>query len=233
MSIITFKIQRWTISAAIGVMLVIAALALAGNGLFGATLASADDETLYFAFVAVAGADATDGIVPRLGTNGAGVFNPKTGEAAGGGTFEMFDLAPPGVPKPQLRSAKWEIKRLIEWTPCSSPDNCTTPGGTTYGNIIAGVADFEVDIKYAEGRKLKGVVLRVICNIGFAGIINIDSTTGNTLPEGYFITIPDPVLGTLEFKPLSPNIGITHIGVDPDLNFALDDNDDDDDDDDD
>ena len=197
-------------------------------GCSGGVSVEADDadDVRFFSFVAVTGADAVDGVFPRLGMNGAGVFDPDTGEASGGGTFEIFDGAPEG-PKPSLRSAEWEVKRVIEWTPCAPPDTCTTPGDTTFGNITAGVVDLEVDVKLDSGQEIEGLTLKLICNIGFAGIINKDAD--GPLPEGYFLIIPDlGDLGTLEFKPLSPILGITHIGVDPGVDIELDDDDDDD-----
>ena len=221
-------------STAVVGLLIVAAIVWGVNSLAGASPALADDDALFFSFVAVTGAGPTDGTVPLMGMNGAGLFDPDTGAAAGGGTFEIFDGGAPGLPKPSLRSAKWEAKRVIKWTPCTPPGTCTTPGGdTTFGHITPGVVELEVDVKLDSGPKLKGLVLRLICNIGFAGIINKDPGTGDPFPEGYFITIPDPDLGTLEFKPLSPIVGITHIGRDPGLDFEVDGDDDHDDDDDD
>lgn len=172
---------------------------------------------LVFSFVALSEADSDDGRIHRLGMNGSGGFDPDTNRLYGGGTFEHLDFAAPGLPKPILRSAKWVAKRVVKFTPCMPPDTCATPEsiGPTYGHITAGVLDLEVDVKYDGGLELKGVVLKVICNIGFAGIINKSPVSGDPFPEGYLITIPDPDFGTLEFKPLSPPIGITHIGPQP------------------
>jgi len=94
------------------------------------------------------------------------------------------------------------------------PDTCTTPGDETYGHIRPGVVEFEVDLYPADGEKITGM-LTVICNVGFAGIVNKDPATGDPRPDGYFLTFADAELGTLEFKPLEPIIGITHIGVIP------------------
>ena len=177
---------------------------------------------LFFSFVALSEADSNDGKIHRLGMNGSGVFNPVTGTVKGGGTFEHLDFGVPGLPKTLLRSAEWEAKRVLKFTPCLPPDTCTTPEGIgpTYGHITPGVLDLEVDITYDGGLELKGVVLKVICNIGFAGIINKNPVSGDPFPEGYLITLPDPDFGTLEFKPLSPVIGITHIGTLP-LGFTV------------
>jgi hypothetical protein len=165
-----------------------------------------------FALVALTGADTTDGRVHRIGLQGSGVFHPHSKTVRGGGSFEYFDAGPPGVPKPILGSATWRARKVIKFTSCVPGYTCTTPGGTTAGRITPSVVDMAVDIAFNEGPKIKGAWFRLICNVGFAGIINIDPDTGEPLPEGYFLTFTHPDYGTLEFKPLDPIIGITHIG---------------------
>jgi hypothetical protein len=190
-------------------------IVVGGNYLAGASPAFAQDALRYFSFVAVTEADAGDDKVHRIGGGGSGVFDADTGWVRGGGTFEHFDFGAPGVPKPSLGTVKWEAKRVVSFTPCTPPDTCTTPGDQTYGYIRPGVIELEADLYFSGGQTTTDAMLTIICNIGFAGIVNKDPVTGAALPEGFFITFTDPEFGTLEFKPLDPIIGITHIGVIP------------------
>jgi len=192
----------------------LAAAVVGGSYLVGASPAAAEDSVRYFTFVALTRADAGDDKKHTIGGGGSGVFDADTGWVRGGGTFEHFDFGAEGVPKPHLGSMKWEATRVVSFTPCTPPDTCTTPGETTYGHITAGVVELEVDLYPAGGEKIAGT-LTVICNVGFAGIVNKDPASGDPLPEGYFLAFTHPELGAVEFKPLDPIIGVTHIGVIP------------------
>ncbi len=209
-------LDRHTRRTCVGVMaMLLLGAFLGGNYFAGVTPALAGNNMRYFAFVAVTAADTNDGKMHRIGGGGSGVFDPDTGWVRAGGTFEHFDFGAPGLPKPSLGTAKWQAKRVVKFTPCTPPRTCTTKNGATYGHITPGVVELEVDL-YFDGRpRITGAMLKVICNIGFAGIVNKDPATGESLPEGYFLTFTDPDAGTLTFKPLKPIIGITHIGVMP------------------
>ena len=214
------KSRQWLAITVVIAALLIAAMVWGVNHVAGAPPVLADDEKIFFAFVAIAEADPTDGVVPRIGTSGIGVFDPEDGKVEGGGTFEMFDFGASRVPKPRLRSAKWEAKRVLDWRPCTTPGACTG-SDATYGRINPGVIELEVNIKFDGGKKIKGLTMTLICKVGAAGITPVDPATGDLLPEGFFLTIPDPDFGMLEFVPLDPTVGITHIGPDPGFNFDL------------
>ncbi len=76
----------------------------------------------------------------------------------------------------------------------------------TYGRIAASILELQIDLLPDLGpvRKVEGVALRLICNIGAAGI-----TTGE--PESFVLTVPGAPFGP--FQPLSPVVGLTHISV--------------------
>lgn len=211
-----FKGQiRLTKRVVIGLLLMAATIVWGGNYLANASPVLAGNNVRYFAVVAVTEAEADDGQIQRIGLAGNGTFDPDTGWVRGGGTFEQFDFGASGLPKPALGSAKWVIRRVVEFTPCMPPDTCTTSNGVTAGHITPGVIDFAVDLHFDDGRTIRRARLKLICNVGFAGIINKDPDTGDPLPEGYFLTFTDPDYGLLEFKPLDPVLGLTHIGYIP------------------
>lgn len=195
--------------------LLIAAIISGGSYLFRTSSALAGNNVRYVTFVALTQADTKDGKVHRVGMNGSALFDPDTGWVNGGGTLEHFDFGAKGLPKPSLGTAKWKVTRFLKFTACTPPDNCKSPKGTTYGHIVAGVVDLELDLYFDGGRKVTGATLTVICNVGFAGIINKDPATGASLPEGYFLTFKHPDFGVLRFKPLKPIMGVTHIGFMP------------------
>lgn len=211
-----FKSQyRFVKRAGLAVTLMLATLLTGGNYLADASPVMAGNNVRYFAFVAVAEAESDDEMIHRIGTNGSGTFDPDTGWIRAGGSFEWFDFAAEGVPKPSLGSAKWVVSRLIKWTPCEPPDTCSAADGDTAGHITPGVIDLEVDIHFDDGRKIRRAQLKLICNVGFAGLINKDPETGDNLPEGFFLSFREPEMGMMEFKPLDPVLGLTHIGYIP------------------
>lgn len=206
---------RLTNRVAITLLVMIAVVLFGGTYLANASPVTAGNNVRYFAFVAVDQADTNDGKIHRIGMAGSGTFDPDTGWVRGGGSFEWFDFGAEGLPKPSLGSAKWVISRIVKWTPCVPPDTCSSANGATAGHITPGVIEAEVDIHFDDGRKVRRAQLKLICNVGFAGLINKDPDTGETLPEGYFLTFREPGLGLLEFEPLDPVLGLTHIGYIP------------------
>jgi hypothetical protein len=190
-------------------------MAWGGKQLVGASTASAGNNVRFFAYVAFTEAETDDGMVHRVGMNGSGGFDPDTGWVRAGGSFEHFDFGAEGLPKPALGSGKWQATKLLSFTPCTPPDTCTAVADSTAGNITPGVADLEVDLFLEGGPTINQARLRIICNVGFAGIQNIDPETKEPLPEGYFLSFEHPEFGNLEFKPLDPILGLTHIGYIP------------------
>ena len=202
-------------SVVLTTVLLVAAIAWGGTHLVGASTASAGNNVRFFAYVAITEAETNDGVVHRVGMNGSGSFDPDTGWVRAGGSFEHFDFGAEELPKPALGSGKWQATKLMSFTPCTPPDTCTAVADTTAGHITPGVADLEVDLFLDGGPTISQARLRIICNVGFAGIVNIDPETEEPLPEGYFLSFEHPEFGNLEFEPLDPVSGLTHIGYIP------------------
>ncbi|MEE8157849.1 MAG: hypothetical protein V3T78_00580 [Dehalococcoidia bacterium] len=170
---------------------------------------------MFFSFVAINAADSDDGVDHRLVLAGAGILDPEGGKPAGGGDWVHF--TPDGS---VIDFGTWTVKNVLDFRPCT-PDTCETGiGSFTFGNFRPGVLTVEVNLESNEVGEIEGLTLTIVCNIFSASIFNKDPVTGATLPEGYFLTIPDGIGGTLEFKPLGPPpVGLTFIGVDPGVNL--------------
>lgn len=150
--------------------------------------------TSIFTFVSLSKANTLDGVDHRLVAHGRGTFSPSGVE--GGGGFVHFDNAPAGTPKPVLAAGTWEAKRVVNFAPY----------GTASG-VLAGILDMDVELNRADpSPAVIPAKLRLVCNIGFAGI-----STGQL--EGWFMSIPGtPFVKTGpggQFKPLDPNVGLT------------------------
>ncbi len=120
----------------------------------------------------------------------------------------VFNQAAAGVPKPILLSGTWKATTFVSYT---NTNAAGVPFGS-YGHIQAGILVLLVDLHLDSGTVISGATLRLICNIGAAGV-----STGEA--EGYKLTIPGTLFG--EFTPvLVPNaaggttpFGITHLST--------------------
>jgi hypothetical protein len=182
-----------------------AALIIAAIACGVSATARATDGQLHFTLVAVNGAPATNGVKHTLVLSGYGTFSSDSVE--GGGTYAHFDGASP-VPKTMLGSGEWKATKVLRWTPAE--------GGATVGRVNPGVLDLRVDIIPDQGPVIKGATLRINCNVGFAGIKNKDPDTGESLAEGYWLTIPGsafhgPSTAIGPFVPKDPIFGVTEI----------------------
>ncbi len=133
----------------------------------------------------------------RIAVNAAGFFIPEAGVVLpnGGGTFVHFDNATP-VPKRIIAFGKWRPESFVSYDL-----------GPPYGTWRDGPGerpDDDRDPVPAGGATISGVTLKLICNIGPAGI-----TTGQ--PEGFVLTVPGTP--TLMFVPDVVPAGITTISV--------------------
>ena len=182
------------ISVVIVVILLTVAMAVGGISLFGPEPSLANDgnpgqRILRFVAVSDAGTDAT-GIHHRIAMTGDGKFTSNHVNA--NGSFVHWDQNTAGPGLNILASGTWKSRKVLSYT----------RGFGTAGNIDSGILEMEVDL-FPEGGPRTTAVLRLICNIGFAGI-----ATGE--PEGYVLDIPS---AGLTFNPLVPALGLTHISV--------------------
>ncbi len=172
------------------------------------SLAGAAEGHLHFILVAADVAPDTDGVKPLLVISGNGSFT--SGWVKGGGGYTYVDVATE-VPKTILSTGTWKATEVLKWTP--------SEGGATYGRVRPGVLDLRIDLMPEQGPVIKGATLRINCNVGLAGIKNKDPDTpdtGETLAEGFWLTIPDtanfgPTGSVGQFVPMDPIIGVTEI----------------------
>ncbi|MFN2467168.1 MAG: hypothetical protein ABR521_03420 [Gaiellaceae bacterium] len=126
------------------------------------------------------------GVQPRMAINAALTFRPQQRLVAGGGNWVLFDWARPATPQRMLASGRLTARQFVNWD---------TRGLSAVGTVQPGLLDLQADFEGLQS----GVALRIICNVGPAGV-----QTGE--PEGYRATTTQ--YGT--FEPLSPSLGITH-----------------------
>jgi len=160
-----------------------------------ATPAAAQGQRWY-SFVVVNKGKTVGGVDHRLVMTGAGLFDAQAGTVDGGGNFLHFDNAPPGTPKPILGVGRWRPKKILNYEKLIG----------SFGRIAAGALVLSVDLLPDLGpvRRIEGATLRIVCNIGPAGL-----STGE--PEGVVLTIPGADFSP--FVPQDPVAGLTHLSV--------------------
>ncbi len=183
----------------------IVALLFAGMVLGLNSFARAAEGQLNFILVAVDVAPDINGVKPILILSGHGTFT--SGAVIAGGLYTYADGATE-IPKTILSTGTWKATEVLKWTPAE--------GGATYGRVHPGVLDLRVDLMPEQGPVIKGATLRINCNVGLAGIKNKDPNTGETLAEGYWLTIPatatfGPTRAIGQFVPKDPILGVTEI----------------------
>jgi len=124
---------------------------------------------------------------PTIAVNICGNFKPDAGWIKGGGNWILLNWPGGSGTATELGSGLWRPTELVDYQ---------TDFGPTAGLIQASIVDLLADF---EGLA-SDVPMRIICNIGPAGIM-----TGE--PEGWKATIPP--YG--EFVPIG--VGITHTSV--------------------
>ncbi len=144
-------------------------------------------------FVAFSQARTVGGVQHRVGMNGKVLFNPEKERVRGGGNFVHFNNAAPGTPKPILATGLWEADEFVSWD----------HNVGTYDHINASILQLDITL-LPDGGEATEATLRLICNIGVAGLL-----TGE--PEGFVLTIPGAPFGP--FRPLDPPVGLTHIST--------------------
>lgn len=167
----------------------------------GAPTSSHSSGELHFEFVSGNSAPATDGVANTMFLWGNGTFTSTS--VTGGGTFLYWDNAT-AVPKLVLSTGTWNATEVLQWIP--HPGTADVPSGT-WGTVNSGIVDLKVDIFPDGGPAIRGATLRIICNVGGAGLVNNDPDTGEPLPEGFILTFPStpfypPPVGP--FVPIQP-----------------------------
>jgi hypothetical protein len=133
----------------------------------------------------------------RFAMSGDGKITPSN--VVGGGSINHFlfpGSIPPvgGTPLPLVGTATWKARSLISLDLIG-----------TYGVFAAGILEMEINI-IRDGLPVLPATLKVVCNIGFAGL-STGQEEGFTLiiPGGPFV--PGGTFGPIE--PLVPALGIT------------------------
>ncbi len=141
-----------------------------------------------FHFVCLSQAGTVDGVKHRVVLIGDGKFTGSSVE--GGGGFLHFNDAPEKPPKPVLAQGAWKATKFVSWKEVGRAEP-----------IIAGILEMQVDLAPQGKPAVTGATLKVVCNIGPAGI-----QTGQM--EGVELTIPGAPQGA--FKQIEPmNVGLT------------------------
>ena len=74
---------------------------------------SPDNGHRIYVFVSFSQAPAISEVLPRIGMQGAGTFDPDAGWVKGGGSFVLFDQNH-AVPKPLIASGVWEPTGFVK-----------------------------------------------------------------------------------------------------------------------
>ena len=165
--------------AAVGSIALVSAPALV-NAIAGT--ARADGGRGYY-FQSLSAGPTVGSVVHRMIMGGCGSVSAD--EVSGGGTFLHFDNAT-AVPRTILGTGTWRARKLTAFDVIG-----------TYGELVAGIMEADVRLRPVSGGSVPAS-LKVVCNIGPAGLIN----TGEH--EGFILTV-----GGLTFEPLSPEVGLT------------------------
>jgi len=130
---------------------------------------------------------------------GQGQFNSSqvASPVDGGGVYTHF-TAPGTPPRPIEASGTWKAKLLASYKQVG-----------TYGVFAAGIVELVVDLfrQVPSPAVIRGARLKIVCNLGPAGIMNPGEEEGFTLSilgtDFFTGGTPGP------FLPLTPNVGLT------------------------
>jgi hypothetical protein len=145
-----------------------------------------DDGRRRFYFQALSGQAATVGGGETIIMSGCGSFSDRS--VRGGGEFVHFDGTK--IPSPDfIATGNWRATRFVSFVEIG-----------TWGVGVAGVLEMEVKLIPCDRPVVRGATLKIVCNIGPAGL--------NTVPfqqEGFTLTVPR----LTPFSPFTPNVGLT------------------------
>src|SRR3954467_9647735 len=106
----------------------------------------------------------------------------------GGGEFVHFD----GTKIPSLdfiNTGSWRATRFLSFVEVG-----------TWGVGVSGILEMEIKLIPCDGPVVRGATLKIVCNIGPAGLENEPFQQ-----EGFTLTVP----GLAPFSPFTPNVGLT------------------------
>ncbi len=151
---------------------------------------SPDNGHRIFVFVSFSQAPLmSSGVLPRIGMDGAGTFDPEAGWVKGGGNFVLFDQKH-AQPKPLIASGFWQPTAFVSYD---------TKGLPSYGTIQPAILTVLADVEGIGS----GLTMEVICNVGAIPLL-----TGED--EGWKL-LDTPTYGS--FVPPSPGVGISHLSI--------------------
>lgn len=166
--------------------------------------AQANQANFYF----VANSKATlDKVQHRIAMSAAGSVSGS--QVVGGGSFSHFlfnvsaDTGAPGPPPYKLvASGTWNATGLVSFKLIG-----------TFGTLAAGVLEMNIVlIEQAPSQSVVPAILKVVCNLVFAKLINI-GPDGSALKEGFTLTIPGTDFAeggkAGPFTAFAPPIGVT------------------------
>ncbi len=107
---------------------------------------------------------------------GQGHFDPaKVGSQAEGGGYYVHTTLPGALPRPIVASGTWRARLLVSYKEIG-----------TWGVFAAGIAEMVVDLftQVPSPAVIRGARLKVVCNIGPAGLVNPGEI------EGYTLSVP-------------------------------------------
>lgn len=200
--------RRFLKGAAIG------SAALAAMGKPFSALAREDNQTNFhfLAFSKVASPATPTPSDPRhqIAMSGDGKVTPR--QVVGDGSFVHYlfpgaNPSPGGTPLTIVSSGNWKAKRLVSLNLIG-----------TWGVFASGILEMDINlIQEIPSRDVIPAVLKVVCNIGPAGLVNFLPGTTTPDPEGFTLSIPGTQFasnGTLgPFKPFGAIAGVPGVGL--------------------
>jgi hypothetical protein len=157
--------------------------------LAGAARARDDDDDggrRRFYFQALSGQAATVGGGESILMSACGSFGRRS--VRGGGEFVHFDGT--GIPSPDvIATGSWRATRFLSFEEIG-----------TFGAGVAGILEMEIKLIPCEGPVVRGATLKIVCNIGVAGL-----ETEPFQQEGFTLSVP----GLAPFSPFTPPLGLT------------------------
>lgn len=181
------QIRRRTLLKAAGLGSVAAASLPALLPSLNALAQSPSNGHRVYVFVSFSQAPATgSAVVPRIGMQGAGTFDPDAGWVKGGGSFVLFDQAH-SMPKPLIASGFWEATNFVSYD---------TKGLGSFGTIQPAILTFLADVDGIGS----GLTMEVICNVGAIPLLTGEDEGWKLLNTKYGTFVP-------------VGVGISHLSV--------------------